>query len=94
MHRRNLTVRRFGALSFGLGYFDDGVWVDHSVADGAVLTTVAAEDGPASGRVDAAAIHQWYACCAPPDAVASDVPDAAVLDDAAPMLRVAGRSAP
>ena len=30
MHRRNLILRRFGALSFGLGYFDAGTWVDHT----------------------------------------------------------------
>ena len=32
MHRRTLVMRRFGELSFGLGYVEDGVWVDHAVA--------------------------------------------------------------
>ena len=48
MHRRNLILRRFGELSFGLGYFEDGVWVDHA--------------SPASGRgslADATAADRW-----------------------------------
>ena len=32
MHRRNLIIRRFGTLDFGIGYYEDGAWVDH--ADG------------------------------------------------------------
>jgi hypothetical protein len=94
MHRRNLTVRRFGALSFGLGYFEDGVWVDHAVADGLLLQPVADEDRPASDRVDAGAVHQWYTCCAHAGGEPSDIPDAAVFDEASSLLRVAGRSAP
>ena len=51
MHRRKLTLRRFGALSFGLGYFEEGVWIDHLA-------------GPA-GETDAAleAVHAWLDCC-------------------------------
>ena len=52
MDRRKLIVRRFGVLSFGLGYFDDGIWVDHLVAP------AGATDDP-----DVAAIHAWLACC-------------------------------
>ena len=61
MHRRTLIMRRFGELSFGLGYVEDGVWVDHAVA-------VARGDdllGQASPTERAAldAIHGWFACC-------------------------------
>jgi hypothetical protein len=54
MHRRNLILRRFGALSFGIGYFEDGVWVDH------------AAEGPESlAGADPAmrAIHESLRCC-------------------------------
>ncbi|MGH2417476.1 MAG: hypothetical protein ACRDFY_04010 [Candidatus Limnocylindria bacterium] len=51
MHRRNLIIRRFGALDFGIGYYEDGVWVDHAASG--------AGRGPAS--LDA--VHEWLACC-------------------------------
>ena len=60
MHRPTLTLRRFGPMSFGLGYFEEGVWVDHSNADG---THGAA---PADEALDA--VHRWYGCCADPTA--------------------------
>ena len=61
MDRRNLILRRFGALSFGLGYFTDGVWVDHTeLADrGAGLDV-----SEASSDMDRAEIHAWLGCCA------------------------------
>ena len=64
MHRRTLTLRRFGPLSFGLGYFEDGTWVDHSAGDLAIVD--------ATGREGAAihAIHAWFGCCDETDAVA------------------------
>jgi hypothetical protein len=93
MHRRNLTVRRFSALSFGLGYFEDGVWVDHTIADRPMLQPVADERRPASDRVDVDAVHHWYTCCAQAGGEPSGIPDAAVFDEASSLLRVAGRSA-
>jgi hypothetical protein len=55
MHRRSLVLRRFGAMSFGLGYYEDGVWVDHA-ADG--------DDGGAEETGLAwEAIHGWFTCC-------------------------------
>ena len=51
MDRRKLIVRRFGVLSFGLGYFNDGIWVDHLVA-----TEGTDDEGVAE-------IHAWLACC-------------------------------
>ncbi len=51
MDRQKLIVRRFGVLSFGLGYFEDGVWVDH-------LTTPDATDDDG-----VAEIHALLGCC-------------------------------
>jgi hypothetical protein len=67
MHRRNLILRRFGALSFGIGYFDDGVWVDHFGPNG----TAGQAAGGAAAQPDEVAldaVHQWYACCGDPAA--------------------------
>jgi hypothetical protein len=52
MHRPTLILRRFGPLTFGLGYYDDGIWVDHEPTG----------DVPAS---DAAmgVVHGWLSCC-------------------------------
>jgi hypothetical protein len=59
MHRRTLILRRFGDLSFGLGYDEDGVWVDHSVATDMV------DDAHRSDaeRAALAAVHAWFDCC-------------------------------
>ena len=56
MHRPTLTLRRFGPMSFGLGYFEDGAWVDHSHADD--------DNSTGSDDVELDAVHQWYGCCA------------------------------
>jgi len=52
MDRRKLILRRFGALTFGLGYFEDGVWIDHLAAPGV------GTDDP-----EIAAVHAWLDCC-------------------------------
>ena len=61
MHRRTLIMRRFGVLSFGLGYIEDGVWVDHAVAtaqgEGMLANASDAE------RATIGAIHAWFTCC-------------------------------
>ena len=56
-------------MSFGLGYFEDGVWVDHSHGDEA-----------ATGSADVAldAVHRWYGCCG--DSTAAETPAFAALD--------------
>lgn len=84
MHRRTLTLRRFGEMSFGLGYFEDGIWVDHSVPEGTMLGALTGGNAAPSDRaIDA--VHQWYACCAgstegehevgvPADSAISDIP--------------------
>lgn len=56
MHRSTLTLRRFGPLSFGLGYYENGTWVDHSGS--------AEGTAPRSGDLALDAVHQWYGCCA------------------------------
>jgi hypothetical protein len=61
MHRRTLIMRRFGEMSFGLGYVEDGVWIDHAVAVARgedLLVNASAAD-----RVALDAIHAWFACC-------------------------------
>ena len=61
MHRRTLILRRFGELSFGLGYVEDGDWVDHAIAiaRGEDLLTNASE----ADRAALESIHAWFACC-------------------------------
>jgi hypothetical protein len=61
MQRRTLIMRRFGELSFGLGYVEDGVWVDHAVA-------IERGEDLLSGASDAElealdALHAWFTCC-------------------------------
>ncbi len=63
MERRRLTIRRFGPMSFGIGYYlADGVWVDHST-----VTDPVADDEEAM-----ALLHDLYGCCA--NARRQDVP--------------------
>jgi hypothetical protein len=61
MHRRTLVMRRFGELSFGLGFVEEGLWVDHAVAiaRGEDLLAHASE----ADRAALDAIHAWFACC-------------------------------
>ena len=61
MHRRTLIMRRFGEMSFGLGYVEDGVWVDHAVAVARGEDLLA--NASAADRVALDAIHAWFACC-------------------------------
>ena len=62
MDQRALTLRRFGPMSFGLGYYEDDVWIDHSQSGPGALPAV----GLASeaDRAALAAIHTWFPCCA------------------------------
>jgi hypothetical protein len=86
MHRRNLTLRRFGPLSFGLGYWDDGVWVDHSVAaDRPEMLSMASD----ADRAALDAIHDWFACCREPALPLETVLDgtAGLGSDMAPATR-------
>ena len=59
MYRRSLVLRRFGPVDFGLGYFENGAWIDHtSLADG----------GAGLGLADGAfsAVHDLLGCCRKP----------------------------
>ena len=67
MHRRTLTLRRFGPLSFGLGYFEDGRWVDHAAGDLAIV------DGTDQERASIDAIHGWFGCCQQAEPVALEI---------------------
>jgi hypothetical protein len=57
MQRRTLLIRRFGAMSFALGYYEDGAWVDHA-ATTAGRGAVAPEDRPLWD-----AVHTFFDCC-------------------------------
>lgn len=52
MHRRTLILRRFGPLTFGLGYYEGGTWVDHQPIGGVT---------PADAPLDV--VHGWLSCC-------------------------------
>ena len=53
MYRRTLILRRFGALSFGLGYFEGGAWIDHREDDSLI----------ADADPDIQAVHALLGCC-------------------------------
>ncbi|HYI66813.1 MAG TPA: hypothetical protein VEW95_07825 [Candidatus Limnocylindrales bacterium] len=72
MHRPKLILRRHGAMTFGLGYFEDGVWVDHLVADDpGVREAVEAQD-PEGDAALMDVVHESFSCCA--DRVALEIP--------------------
>ena len=59
-------------MTFGLGYFQDGVWVDHLAADHAGIQA-AADGGDAEGDATAIdVVHEWFSCC--PDPVERELP--------------------
>jgi hypothetical protein len=62
MDRQKLIVRRFGALSFGLGYFEDGIWIDHLAAPGATIDSDADSEAE-TDTAGIAAIHALLDCC-------------------------------
>lgn len=39
-------------MSFGIGYYEDGVWVDHAAGD--PVADSLSDD-----------VHAWYGCCSP-----------------------------
>ena len=58
-------------MTFGLGYFQDGVWVDHRTADTSGVRDPV-DEGPREHDADPIdAIHQWFSCCA--DTVESEI---------------------
>lgn len=77
MHRRNLIIRRFGTLDFGIGYYEDGAWVDHA-DDGAVRLVPSSLD----------AVHEWLGCCEPGSSEPIPIGEAVLAE---PRLHVAAR---
>lgn len=69
MERRNLTIRRFGALSFGLGYFEDGEWVDHVSPSRVERNAGERPEGVPSTPAAVDLVHDWYGCCSDPAVV-------------------------
>ena len=60
MYRPTLILRRFGAVAFGLGYLQDGEWVDHTtLPDRGRDLDIAG----ASTAADRRAIHSMLECC-------------------------------
>jgi hypothetical protein len=82
MDRRTLILRRFGDLSFGLGFMDNGVWVDHAVASARGDDLLAGASPADRDALDA--IHTWFACCDGGLALGADAPESH------PLLAVAG----
>ena len=80
MHRRTLTLRRFGPLSFGLGYFEDGTWIDHAAGDRAIVDATGRE----AEAIDA--IHAWFGCCEGNDAVALEIIERSIPSVMAPQV--------
>jgi hypothetical protein len=60
MTRPALVVRRFGDVSFGLGFFENGAWIDHTELVGDRLV---ADDLAADERLAFDAFHTWFGCC-------------------------------
>jgi hypothetical protein len=77
MHRRTLIMRRFGEMSFGLGYVENGVWIDHAVAAARGEDLLANASAADIGALDA--IHAWFACCAGAAITGSEVGDSRAL---------------
>jgi hypothetical protein len=70
-------------MTFELGYFRDGVWVDHRAADRAGVRGAVGEDGRGDEPDPIETIHQWFSCCA--DTVE---PEIAIADPAGAVLAV------
>lgn len=60
MHRPTLILRRFGVVSFGLGFFEDGAWVDHTTLPDRGRDLVIAGTATAADRL---AVHAMLDCC-------------------------------
>ena len=79
MHRPTLILRRFGPLTFGLGYYDNGIWVDHQPTGDAP---------PPSATMDV--VHGWLSCC---DAIDDEQPRTSHVAQLPRDLDRTGRSA-
>ncbi len=70
MHRRDLILRRFGALTFGIGYFENGEWIDHLALPDRGADLVDAAAGEERGAMQA--VHAMLSCCGPQARSADD----------------------
>lgn len=48
-------------MSVGLGYMEDGVWIDHSIATARGVDLVANASDAERAALDA--MHAWFVCC-------------------------------
>ena len=53
-------------MTFGLGYFEDGVWIDHLAADDRGVRVRADEAVGQHGSSPIDVVHQLLSCCADP----------------------------
>lgn len=62
-------------MTFELGYFQDGVWVDHRAVEQGGARDLVENDlrGHEADPIDT--IHQWFSCCAD-----TDEPETAIAD--------------
>jgi hypothetical protein len=51
-------------MTFGLGYFQDGVWIDHLAAGDAAIQEATGHAADDVSAIDA--IHQLFSCCIDP----------------------------
>jgi hypothetical protein len=76
MHRPTLILRRFGAVSFGLGYLEDGAWIDHTTLPDRGRGLNIAGTTTDEGRRE---LHAMLACCEATVAPAPEGPDAVMV---------------
>ena len=69
MHRPTLILRRFGAVSIGLGYFEEGAWIDHTTLPGRGREL---EIAGTATEADRRAVHAMLDCCEATGAHAED----------------------
>lgn len=83
MHRPTLILRRFGTMSFGLGYFEGSTWVDHTTLLGRGRELRIAGAATAAER---RAVHTMLECCDAPAVYAERLDAVALTDDRGPAV--------
>jgi hypothetical protein len=77
-------------MTFGLGYFRDGVWVDHLAADHHAVRELAGDRPPEHDASPMDVVHHWFSCCADPADAESLVED---RDSSIPAMGIALQAA-
>ena len=80
-------------MTFGLGYFQDGVWVDHLIADDHGVPERADEGLGQHDTSPIDVVHQWLSCCADPAEAADPEGIGQDRDDSVPAIGIALRAA-